>query len=137
MNDLQACGADKEKIRNSEPSFETELMVSYAYDTITRKNPVGLFGMINVLEGTSVTLATNAASIIKEKLNLDDKAFSYLNSHGSLDIKHIKFYEELMNKLDHEDDKRAVIHCAKSVFILYANIFRSLPIADQSLERVA
>ena len=137
LNDLQACGVDKEKIRNSEPSFETELMVSYAYDTIARKNPVGLFGMVNVLEGTSVTLATNAASIIKEKLNLDDKAFSYLNSHGSLDIKHIKFYEELMNKLDHEDDKRAVTHCTKSVFILYANIFRSLPLADHSLDKVA
>ena len=25
LNDLQACGVDKEKIRNSEPSFETEL----------------------------------------------------------------------------------------------------------------
>ena len=137
LNDLQACGVDKEKIRCSKPNFETELMVSYAYDTTTRKNPIGLFGMVNVLEGTSITLATNAASIIQEKLNLDDKAFSYLNSHGSLDIKHIKFYEELMNRLDHEDDKQAVIHCAKSVFILYANIFRSLPLADQSLEKVA
>ncbi|MEJ2116109.1 MAG: iron-containing redox enzyme family protein [Gammaproteobacteria bacterium] len=106
LNDLQACGADKEKIRNSEPSFETELMVSYVYDTIARKNPVGLFGMVNVLEGTSITLATNAASIIQDKLNLDDDAFSYLNSHGSLDIKHIKFYEELMNKLDHESSNR-------------------------------
>lgn len=137
LNDLQACGVDKEMIRNSEPNFETELMVSYAYDTIARKNPVGFFGMVNVLEGTSIALATNAASIIQEKLGLDDKAFSYLNSHGSLDIKHIDFYEKLMNRLDDEDDKNAVVHCTKAVFILYANIFRSLPLSDQSLEQVA
>ena len=137
LNDLEACGIDKEKIRNSEPNFETELMVSYAYDTAARKNPVGFFGMVNVLEGTSSIRATNAASIIQEKLNLDDRAFSYLNSHGSLDIKHVEFYENLMNKLDDDDDKQAVIHCAKAVFILYANIFRSLPLADAKLEQVA
>ncbi|MBT8124891.1 MAG: iron-containing redox enzyme family protein [Gammaproteobacteria bacterium] len=141
LNDLQACGVDKEIIRNSEPNFETELMVSYAYDTVTRNNPVGLFGMVNVLEGTSISLATNAASIIQKKLNLDDKAFSYLNSHGSLDIKHVEFYEGLMNKLDNDGDKQAIIHCAKVVYILYANIFRSLPLSDESpndsLEKVA
>jgi len=137
LNDLQACGVDKEKIRTSEPNFETELMVSYAYDTVTRKNPVGLFGMVNVLEGTSIALATNAASIIQEKLNLDDRAFSYLNSHGSLDIKHVAFYKSLMNKLDSDGDKQAIIHCAKSVYILYANIFRSLPLADELLKQVA
>jgi len=138
LNDLQACGVDKEKIRNSEPNFETELMISYAYDTVARKNPVGFFGMVNVLEGTSIVLATNAASIIQDKLNLDDRAFSYLNSHGSLDLKHVEFYENLMNKLDNDDDKQAVIHCAKAVFILYANIFRSLPLAsDAKLEQVA
>jgi pyrroloquinoline quinone (PQQ) biosynthesis protein C len=137
LNDLEICGADKEKIRHSKPSFETELMVSYAYDTINRKNPVGFFGMVNVLEGTSIALATNAVSIIQEKLNLDIKAFSYLNSHGSLDIKHIKFFKNIMNRLKDDEDKLAVIHCTKVIFILYANIFRSLPLAETSLEQVA
>ncbi len=137
LNDLQACGEDKDNIRTSTPNFETELMVSYAYDTVNRKNPMSLFGMVNVLEGTSVALATNAASIIQNKLNLDEEAFSYLNSHGSLDLKHIEFYKDLMNRLDNEDDKKAIIHCSKAVYILYANIFRSLPLADEKLVRVA
>ena len=39
----------------------TELMVAYAYDTIARGNPVGFFGMVHVLEGTSVSrVATRA-----------------------------------------------------------------------------
>ncbi len=137
LNDLETCGVDKEIIRNSTPYFETELMISYAYDTIQRKNPVGLFGMVNVLEGTSVALATHAAHVIQDKLNLPDNGFSYLNSHGSLDIKHIDFYKSLMNNLDNEDDKQAVLHCAKAMYILYANIFRALPLTDTTFGQVA
>jgi pyrroloquinoline quinone (PQQ) biosynthesis protein C len=131
LNDLAVCGADKEAIRNSEPDVNTEIMVSYAYDTVTRKNPIGLFGMVFVLEGTSIALATQAADIIKKELQLPSNAFSYLSSHGSLDIKHIDFYKNLVNKFDSEQDKQAVIHCAKIIYILYANIFRALPKFDQ------
>ena len=137
LNDLEACGVDKDTIRNSPPILETELMVSYAYDTVNRKNPVGLFGMVNVLEGTSIAMATNAASIIQKKLQLRKEAFSYLNSHGSLDMKHIEFYQSLMNKLDNKDDQSAVLHCTKAIYILYANIFRALPVVDEIIEDVA
>lgn len=128
LNDIQACGSDKEAVRNGTPSPAAELMVAYAFDTISRKNPVGFFGMVLVLEGTSVALATHAASNIQQALGLPKEAFSYLNSHGSLDIEHVDFYEGLMNRLDNEDDKQAVIHCARMIYKLYGDIFRSLPI---------
>ena len=92
LNDIAACGYDKEAVRNSRPSAATELMVAYAYDTIYRDNPVGFFGMVLVLEGTSVTTADRAASAIKNALDLPEKAFSYLRSHGALDQDHIKFF---------------------------------------------
>jgi hypothetical protein len=127
LNDLAVCGANKDAMRHSSPNMNTEIMVSYAYDTVNRKNPIGLFGMVFVLEGTSIALATQAAAIIQERLELPSNAFSYLLSHGSLDIEHIDFYKDLVNKLDSEQDKQAIIHCAKMVYILYANIFRALP----------
>ncbi|RLL50936.1 iron-containing redox enzyme family protein [Mariprofundus sp. EBB-1] len=127
LNDIEACGADKEAVRNGTPSAATELMVAYAYDTIYRNNPVGFFGMVLVLEGTSVALATHAAGNIEQALGLPKTAFSYLNSHGSLDVGHVDFYEKLMNRLDHDEDKQAVIHCAGMVYKLYGDIFRSLP----------
>jgi len=128
LNDIAACGFDKEAVRNDAPLAATELMVAYAYDTVHRHNPVGFFGMVLVLEGTSVALATNAAGNIQQALNLPKTAFSYLNSHGSLDIEHVHFYEGLMNKLDNDADKQAVIHCARMVYKLYGDIFRSLPL---------
>ena len=128
LNDIKACGLDKEVVRHGTPLPATELMVAYAYDTVHRNNPVGFFGMVLVLEGTSVALATHAASNIQQALNLPTEAFSYLNSHGSLDIGHVDFYEKLMNRLDNDADKQAIIHCARMVYKLYGDIFRSLPV---------
>lgn len=133
LNDIAACGADKEKVRNGQPLLATELMVSYAYDTIHRGNPVGFFGMIQVLEGTSIDLAINVADAIKESLGLPEKAFSYLRSHGALDIKHMVFFESLMNRINRESDQEAILHTAKVIYKLYADIFRTLTIKTTKL----
>ncbi len=127
LADIAACGGDPERVRASAPHASTELMVAYAYHQIDRGNPVGFFGMVHVLEGTSTALATHAASTIQEALALPANAFSYLNSHGSLDIEHVAFFETLMNRLDEEEDKAAVVHCAGMIYKLYGDIFRSLP----------
>jgi len=128
LNDIAVCGGDKEAVRCDTPHAETELMVAYAYDTIHRINPVGFFGMVLVLEGTSVSLATQASERIEVALNLPKSAFSYLSSHGSLDVSHVDFYEKLMNQLEDEADKQAVVHCARMMYKLYGDIFRSLPL---------
>jgi len=132
LNDIEACGGDKEVVRRATPHAETELMVAYAYDIIHRCNPVGFFGMVLVLEGTSVALATQAAERIEASLGLPKQAFSYLTSHGSLDVSHVDFYEKLMNQLDDDADKAAVEHCARIMYKLYGDIFRSLPLTTLS-----
>lgn len=126
LNDIAACGANKEAVRASAPSFATELMVSYAYDLINRINPLGFFGMVHVLEGTSIAMADNAADNLQNALDLPDTAFSYLRSHGSLDIEHVKFFEELMNKIDNKKEQDLIVNSAKKFFFLYGNIFRTL-----------
>ena len=128
LNDIANCGGDKKETRHGRPSVATELMVAYAYDTIQRGNPAGFFGMVQVLEGTSIALATEAAGAIQKKLKLPDQAFSYLRSHGSLDIQHFAFFETLMNRIRNHRDQEAILHCARVMYKLYADIFRSLPI---------
>lgn len=127
LNDIAACGGDAEAVRLGQPSQAIELMVSYLYDTIARGNPVGLFGMVNVLEGTSIALATQAANVLQDRLGLPAQAFSYLTSHGSLDREHIEFFKGLMNRLDDEHDQAAIVHTARVVYRLYGDMFRSLP----------
>lgn len=132
LNDIAACGADKETVRKSQPASATELMVAYAYDAVNRINPLRFFGMVFVLEGTSIALADDAAEQIKNKLGLPANAFSYLRSHGSLDQEHIVFFENLMNKITDKNEQDQIIHSAKMFFKLYANIFRELDGAAQA-----
>ncbi|MGD9171491.1 MAG: iron-containing redox enzyme family protein, partial [Candidatus Thiodiazotropha sp.] len=86
LNDIAVCGEDKEAIRRGTPDMPAELMCAYAYDIVQRRNPVGFLGMVLVLEGTSIELATKAAKATQASLKLPDNAFTYLTSHGSLDI---------------------------------------------------
>lgn len=130
LNDLRACDADADAVRDGAPGLPIELMVAYLYDLIARGNPVGLFGMVNVLEGTSIALATHAAGSIQQRLGLPAEAFSYLSSHGSLDIGHMETYRKLMDRLDDPDDQAAVIKASKVVYGLYTEMFRQLPVAD-------
>ncbi len=126
LNDIEACGADKEAVRRSQPAPATELMVAYAYDTVNRINPLGFFGMVHVLEGTSIATADSAADGVQKSLGLPNEAFSYLRSHGALDLEHVKFFESLMNKIDDKEEQDLIIHCAKMVFRLYGDVFRSI-----------
>ncbi|MBI6674425.1 TenA family transcriptional regulator [Pseudomonas syringae] len=127
LNDLRACGGQADAVENGQPGAPVELMVAYLYDLIARGNPVGLFGMVNVLEGTSIALATHAADSMREGLGLGPEAFSYLSSHGSLDIGHMETFRTLMDKVDDPDDQQAVIHASRMVYRLYTDMFRELP----------
>lgn len=131
LDDIAACGGDKEAVRAGEttanaPSQATELMVAYAYDMIHRVNPIGFFGMVLVLEGTSTAAATQAGEKLMQSLKLPKKAFSYLLSHGSLDISHVSFYESLVNQITDANDKAMLIHSAKHFYKLYGDIFREI-----------
>jgi len=126
LNDIAACGVDKEAARQSQAAYATEMMIAYAYDTIQRGNPIGFFGMVLVLEGTSVTTADPAANAIQATLGLPNTAFSYLRSHGSLDQEHVIFFEKLMDKIDDPQEQQLIIHKARRFYHLYAEIFRSI-----------
>ena len=128
LSDIKNCGGDAEAVRHGQPSVATELMVSYAYDMIQRVNHIGFFGMVLVLEGTSVAMASQAAEAIQKKLGLPKNAFSYLTSHGALDVSHMGFYEGLMNRIEDAQTQELIIHSAKVFFKLYGDIFRSLDV---------
>lgn len=127
LNDIQAAGGDKEAARNAKPALETQVLVAYNYDYINRKNPVGFLGMVFMLESTSTQIANKGADAINSKLNLPKKAFSYLYSHGELDISHMKFFEDTVNKITDPNDQEAIIEVAQNTFQLFANVMRSIP----------
>ena len=131
LNDIAASGGDAEAVRQSRPDLPAELMVAYAYDLIQRGNPAGFFGMVFVLEGTSVALALTAADRIQQALGLPNAAFSYLRSHGTLDQEHTRHLADLLDKMT-PDDQAEVLRAARVFYKLYGDIFRALPIEERT-----
>lgn len=126
LNDIEACGGNKETVRNSKPAVETELMIAYAWDLVNRVDPIGFFGMVHVLEGTSVNLADYAADQIQATLGLPEQSFSYLRSHGSIDQSHIQHLEALMNRFTEPAQQELIIHSTRMFYRLYKGVFDSV-----------
>lgn len=127
LDDIEAAGGDKEAARRALPNLETQVLVAYNYDYIARKNPVGFLGMVFMLESTSIQIANKGADAVKDKIGLPKNAFSYLYSHGALDIEHMKFFEQTVNRIDDPDDQAAITEVAQNTFRLFASLMRSIP----------
>ncbi len=130
LNDIEAAGGNRAAAAASRPAVATEAMIAYAYDTVMRGNPVGFFGMVHVLEGTSVSLALTAADRIQSALVLPTRAFTYLRSHGELDKEHVNDLARILDRLDRSEDREAVVRCARGIYWLYGHVFRSLDAAE-------
>lgn len=127
LNDIAAAGGDAAAARAARPNLETEVMIAYNYDYIARRNPVGFLGMVFMLESTSTQIASHGADAVRRKLDLPEAAFSYLYSHGALDIEHMKFLQETVNRVTDPADQAAIVEVARDTFRLFANLMRAIP----------
>ena len=128
LYDIAAAGGDAAAVRAGKPELPAEVMVAYAYDLLNRGNPAAFFGMVFVLEGTSVAIALQAADRIQQALALPDRAFSYLRSHGTLDQQHTRHLAELLDAMT-PADQADVLQSARVFYQLYGDVFRALPVA--------
>lgn len=126
LNDITAAGGDARAAAASLPLVATDAMVAYAWDTVMRRNPVGFFGMVFVLEGSSVALATRAATAIQASLGLPASAFTYLCSHGELDREHVQDLARILDSLSEPEDRAGVVQCARAIYRLYGAMFRAI-----------
>lgn len=126
LADIAAAGGDADAVAASEPAPATKAMVDHAYRTIREGNPAAFFGMVYVLEGTSIAMASQGAGAVQQTLGLPAGAFRYLTSHGALDQEHMVFFERLMNTIDDPADQQAIIEMARAIFALFGGMFASI-----------
>jgi pyrroloquinoline quinone (PQQ) biosynthesis protein C len=126
LDDIAEAGGDREAAAAAEPAVPTAAMVAFAWGTVLRGNPVGFFGMVHVLEGTSVSLAIRAADSIQSALRLPARAFTYLRSHGELDKEHVQHLRSILERLTDARDGAVVTRCATGIYWLYGHVFRAL-----------
>jgi acyl-CoA synthetase (AMP-forming)/AMP-acid ligase II/pyrroloquinoline quinone (PQQ) biosynthesis protein C len=126
LNDIAALGDDPQRAVALGPSPATKAMVDHAYRTIREGNPASFFGMVYVLESTSIALASQGADALRTSLDLPSTAFSYLQSHGALDQDHMRFFQSLMDSIDDPEDAAAIIAMADRIFDLFGALFATI-----------
>jgi len=132
LTDIEASGGCRDRALASPPPYASEVMVAFAYDVVQRRNPLGFFGMVHVLESASVHGASAAAARVAEVLDLPPGATRYLESHGDVDRDHVKFFAGLMDRIQDGVDQAWIIHCALRFCRLYRQVF--LDLAEASNE---
>lgn len=130
LNDIRAAGGDTDAVVRDGPSPATARMVGHAYATLRDGNPAAFFGMVFVLEGTSIALASSGAEAVQASLGLPETAFTYLTSHGALDQDHMRFFETLMNRLTDPADQDAIVAMANEIFDLFGDLFAAIAMED-------
>ena len=101
-------------------------MIGHAYYIVDRVSPYGLLGMIHVLEGMAVALASKAVSALRTSISpAGADGFKYLTTHSDLDIRHTAFFENLLNRIE-QRHLPLVIETATDFYKLYGDIFRDL-----------
>jgi pyrroloquinoline quinone (PQQ) biosynthesis protein C len=86
-----------------------------------------MLGSVHVLEGMSTLLADKAANAIQCSLAPSgDAGFSYLRSHGALDIEHVAFFKTLVNGVADPAVQKIVVDQSKMFYRLYGDIYHEL-----------
>lgn len=136
LDDIAAMGGDAEATRGARPPLPVRVMVAHAFHLIAEEGPYSLLGMVHVLEGMSVALAVQAAQSIRASLGGGEAGFSYLTSHGGLDIGHVAAFAKLLGAIDTPERRATVIAAARDFYTLYGNVFRALA-PNQEIDHAA
>ena len=129
LNDIQAIGgaAAVERATSYEGDKAVRMMVGYVYYAIDRISPYAMLGMVHVLEGTSVDIASLAATSIAKRLGIPaTKGFSYLTSHGAVDMEHVQFFERLVNQINDPQHQAIIIDTARITYQLWGQMVADL-----------
>jgi hypothetical protein len=126
LEDIATLGADADAVRNGAPRLPCKIMVGHAFYVVDHVSPYGLLGMIHVLEGMAVALASNAVRAMQRTVATSgDAGFKYLTTHSDLDVGHARFFEQLIDDID-PVHLPLVIECTRDFYALYGNLFRDL-----------
>jgi pyrroloquinoline quinone (PQQ) biosynthesis protein C len=128
LNDIAHVGGEADLVREGQGDWPVRSMVAWVYYAVQFINPYAMLGMVLVLEGTSVDIASAGADAVRRRLGMEGQArgFTYLTSHGAVDQDHLVFFRNLVNQVEGEANRKAIIETANMVYRLWGEMFAKL-----------
>jgi hypothetical protein len=133
LGDLRTCCVDGDTVRRSRAPAATEVLVAYAYDTVTRGNPLGLLGLLQVMRRTRATLAGPVVDRLQSRLQLPDSACRHLRTCEATGLSRSGRFATLVNRITDMQDQADVLHATRMFYRLYGDVIRSLPVPQRDI----
>ncbi len=111
--DLEAVGVPVAATLAHAPSPFTDALVGYNYWAADRLHPCSVLGMLYALEVIASVYGGPFSSAIKESLLLEDeRGVSFISSHATMDAQHMADLRTVLNTLQDEPARKAVVASA-------------------------
>ena len=124
LNDLEAMGVGRDTGRAHPPDVFTLALTGYNYWAADRRHPCSVLGMLYALEVIASVYGGPFTNALKDRLLLeDDRGVTFIGSHATLDAEHMAELREVLNLLDDEAARDAVV---ESVIVNFHHFTRIL-----------
>ena len=127
LNDLEAIGVAREDAVAHVPGLHTLALNGYNYWAADRRDPSSVLGMLYALEVIASVYGGPFANALKERLFLDgERGVSFINSHATLDADHMAELREILNLLEDDASRDAVVESVHVNFHHFTRIFEAI-----------
>ncbi len=124
LNDLEAIGVSPEATRAHRPSFDTLSLAGYNYWACDRRHPCSVLGMMYTLEVIASVYGGTFTSAMRDSLLLEgDRGVSFIGSHATMDAEHMVDLRKVLNTLEDEPAREAVVETALLNFHHVTRVF--------------
>lgn len=122
-NDLEAVGVPPEATQAHAPGADTLALTGYNYWAADRRHPCSALGMLYALEVIASVYGGPFAAAIREALLLDgDRGVSFIDSHSSMDAQHMAELRKILNQVEDDAARAAVIESVRVNFHHFTRI---------------
>jgi pyrroloquinoline quinone (PQQ) biosynthesis protein C len=126
-NDLEAIGVPPAQSLAHEPGVHTLALTGYNYWAADRRHPCSALGMLYALEVIASVYGGPFASAIRDALLLQgDEGVSFIGSHATLDSQHMAELRQVLNTLQDEAGRQAVVESVQVNFHHFTRIVEAL-----------
>jgi len=126
-NDLDAVGVAKSTVDAHQPSPHTLAVIGYNYWAADRRDPCSVLGMMYTLEVIASVYGGTFAEAIRGSLLLEgERGVSFISSHATMDAEHVAERRTVLNTIDDEAAKAAIIESTTLNFYHFTRMFESI-----------
>ena len=127
LNDLEAVGVAPADTRAHPPAAHTLALNGYNYWAADRRHPCSALGMLYALEVIASVYGGPFASAIRESLLLEgDRGVSFIDSHSTMDARHMAELRKILNQVDDAAAQAAIVESVRVNFHHFTRIIEAV-----------